>query len=50
MKHGEEYVTKFDSNGNPVIVRNPDYYEDGVFHKRRNKHTNLTPKKKKRKR
>ena len=49
----EEYITRPDSNGDPVIIRNPYYFKESPTSgakKIRNKHTNLTPKKKKRKR
>ncbi len=42
---------KYDGNSNAIVVDNPNYFnEEGNFKKHRNKPTNLTPKKKKRKR
>lgn len=47
----ERTIEKTDGNGNIITVPNPDYYrEDGRFRKLRYKPTNITPKKKKRKR
>jgi len=43
-------IEKTDGEGNTMIVENPDYYlEDNKFHKLRRKPTNITEKKKKRK-
>jgi hypothetical protein len=46
----KKLVVKYGSNGMPYLVDNPDYLsEDGKLKKVRSKNTNLTPKKKKRK-
>lgn len=43
-------IEKTDGNGDTFTIPNPDYYnENGKFRKVRFKHTNITPKKKKRK-
>ena len=43
-------TTKTDGDGNIMIVDDPKYFDDdGLFHKVRRKPTNITPKKKKRK-
>ena len=45
----EKMVKKSDGNRNIFSIPNPDCYDlEGKFHKRRHKHTNITPKKKKR--
>jgi hypothetical protein len=44
------WTIKTDGNSNEIIVRDPLYYnEDGYKRKVRHKPTNITPKKKKRK-
>ena len=46
----ERMIEKSDGNGNLFWVPDPDQYnEEGHFIKRRRKPTNITPKKKKRK-
>lgn len=43
-------IEKTDGSGNTILVENPDYINnEGFFQKKRKKVTNLTPKKKKRK-
>lgn len=46
----EKMIEKTDGNGNSYMVPNPNYEdEDGNFKKFRRKATNVTPRKKKRK-
>lgn len=41
-------IWKTNSNCEEILVDDPDYYNEGIKIKKRNKPTNITPKKKKR--